>query len=158
MSTTIKQPGGLFWTVAETISVMAAAGLPDPSGPTWASTGATRWTCGTSQNWVEYAVPVMTHSRIKAWRGFVNKTTGAGPAVHAELYKVNSITGAGTKIGSTQSNATNNPGDITLGASGLDEPIGVNESVMIRMRSDAGSAGDSLGDVQLDVTRPYLVL
>lgn len=112
------------------------------------------WTFGANTGNISYPVHVEVGDTISAWQVFASKGTAATNTLSAELYKIDN-TGARTKIGASQSNSANNPGNITLGQSGLSQVVAANESYFIVIFKAATiTAGDQAMHAESTRTRP----
>jgi hypothetical protein len=157
-STLVNPPSASDYkfTTARVASIPACAAQLT-SGMTSTFDGLTsNWTIAAAET-LKLAYPLLgleVGDQITAWNVYAAKTSAATNTISAELYKM-TAGGARTKIGATQSNSANNPGNITLGQSGLTQTVGANESYYIVLFKAATlSAGDSAFDADFSRTRP----
>lgn len=134
------------------ISLGGSAGMTANSGSPPTYSGTTNvWTHGTSTSRITFQLPVNSGDTIVAWTAYLTKTSATG-TVGAELYKYTLASGARSQIGSTVSNGTNAPGDITLNATGLSETVDSAHTYFISI-VPSGTTGDFTNAVSVNVTR-----
>ncbi len=131
------------------LSPMNAIPVTGGGAPTFS---AGDWNLNTG--YLFYPLPLKVGDRILSWAVQLNKTTGAGVTVSAQLIKLPIATGVTgeSQIGVTQSRSENNPGLIALLQSGLTETV-AGDTYHIRVYETGGS-GDSAYGVQFTYDHP----
>lgn len=80
---------------------------------------------------------------ISSWSIACNKISNATISVTATFAKI--INNTYTQVGAVQTNSANNPGNITLGQSGLSVTVGSGESYVIYIQVSSGSSDTATG-------------
>lgn len=137
------------YTDAITVGIPAA--YAQSGGPTWGA-NTMIWTVSTSTARVSYPVTIPVGCRLVSWKVYVTKTSASG-TIGAELYRVDSASGARTKIGATQSNGANAPGDIPLGQSPINDDVSAGNTYTIQVFG-GGTTGDFFNDAEVTYSRP----
>lgn len=136
--------GGHLKTV-DPITFSAGFGVPNVGGST-ASVGVSVGGVavlflGTSVGVHTFPLILPVGLKITAWSMQFNKTSNATQTLHATLTSNDGTSDVATSIGSTQTNAANNPGFISLGQAGLSTVVAAGSTYFINVFG-SGVTGD----------------
>jgi hypothetical protein len=105
----------------------------------------------TDANTVGYPLQIEIGAVINSWKLFLQKTSAAG-TITAQLKKCVGATGVVSSLGASANNSANNPGFVSLTASGINYTTVAGESYQLSV-TGGGVAGDSLFDCDFGYTR-----
>lgn len=110
------------------------------------------WAAGTTTAQLLYPIPVRSGDRIKSWKLFIGKYSASG-TVTAKLYKSGTGAGLPTQIGTTKTDARNNPGEVFMSETGLDHAV-LDDFAYYLVVNGGGITGDLFRDLHVNVTNP----
>jgi hypothetical protein len=144
---------GVFQHSTKTLTIPAAAGLPDPFTGNWEySATAMRWTepGGTGGDRVVYPIILDVGERIVAVRAKIRDTNDGAGALLMKLWDADATAATPTQIGATQT--SNHDGTRkTLTLSGLTTTVTVAHSYSIEITSGASGGASTNESISVEV-------